>query len=304
MPFGLKNMRATYQRLVNQMFSNQIGRNVEVYVDDMLIKIKEEVDHLDDLKETFNTLKQYSMKLNPSKCAFGVSSRKFLGFLVSQRGIEANPEKVKAILEMSFLKAIKEVQSLTGRVAALNKFVSKATDKCLPFFKTLKRTFVWTEECETAFQELKHYLSNPSLLSPSNEGKDLFLYLAVSATTINATLIRQENRIQLLVYYISQAFQGAEARYPQIEKITFTLIVALRKLRPYFQVNPIIIMMYQPIKKAMNKPEAAGRTVQWAIELSQFDIKYRPRTAIKAQILADFIAEFTAPELQENQEEL
>ena len=138
MPFGLKNVRATYQRLVNQMFSNQIGRNVEVYVDDMLIKSKEEVDHLDDLKETFNTLGQYSMKLNPSKCAFGVSSGKFLGFMVSQRGIEANPEKVKAILEMSSPNAVKEVQSLTGRVAALNKFVSKATDKCLPFFKTLK----------------------------------------------------------------------------------------------------------------------------------------------------------------------
>ena len=93
MPFGLKNAGATYQRLVNRMFNNQIGRNVEVYVDDMLVKSKEEEDHLDDLKETFNTLRQYIMKLNPSKCAFGVSSGKFLGFMVSQRGIEANPKK-------------------------------------------------------------------------------------------------------------------------------------------------------------------------------------------------------------------
>ena len=101
MPFGLKNARATYQRLVNQMFKKQIGKNVEVYVDDMLVKSKEKEDHLDDLEETFNTLKQYNMKLNPSKCAFGVSSGKFLGFIVSKRGIEANPEKVRAILEMS-----------------------------------------------------------------------------------------------------------------------------------------------------------------------------------------------------------
>ena len=90
MPFGLKNVGATYQRLVNQMFNKQIGRNVRVYVDDMLIKSKEEEDHLNDLKQMFNTLRQYSMKLNPYKCAFGISSGKFLGFVVSQRGIEAN----------------------------------------------------------------------------------------------------------------------------------------------------------------------------------------------------------------------
>ena len=83
MPFGLKNAEATYQRLVNQMFEKQIGRNVEVYINDMLVKSKEEEDHLDDLKETFNTLRQYNMKLNPSKCAFRISSRKFLWFMVS-----------------------------------------------------------------------------------------------------------------------------------------------------------------------------------------------------------------------------
>ena len=206
MPFGLKNARATYQRLVNQMFKKQIGRNVEVYVDDMLVKSREEEDHLDDLRETFNTFRQYNMKLNPSKCAFGVSSGKFLGFIVSQRGIEANPEKVRAILKMSLPRTTKEVQSLTGRVVAFNRFVSKATDKYLPFFKTLKKAFAWTEECEIAFQELKHYLSNPPLLSPSKEGEDLFLYLAVSITTVSAVLIREENRVQLLVYYVSQAF--------------------------------------------------------------------------------------------------
>ena len=109
MPFGLKNAGATYQRLVNKMFSAQIGRNMEVYVDDMLVKSKEESTHLDDLKETFTTLRQYQMKLNPSKCAFGVASGKFLGFMVSQRGIEANPEKVKAILNMTSPKTVKEV---------------------------------------------------------------------------------------------------------------------------------------------------------------------------------------------------
>ena len=134
------------------------------------------------------------------------------------------------------------MQSLTGRVAALNRFVFKAMDKCLPFFKTLKKAFGWTEECETTFQELKHYLSNPLLLSPSKEGEDLFLYLAVSVTAVSAALIKEESKVQLSMYYVSQAFQGAEARYLRIKKITFALIVASRKLLPYFQANPIIVM--------------------------------------------------------------
>ena len=192
--FRLKNAGATYQRLVNKIFSKQIGRNMEVYVDDMLFKSKEEPAHLDDLKETFTTLRQYQMKLNPNKCVFGVASGKFLGFMVSQRGIEANPEKVKAILDMASPKTVKEVQKLTRRIAALNRFIFKAIDKCLPFFKTLKQAFYWTDECETTFQELKRYLSNPPLLSLSKEGESLYLYLAVSTTAMSAALIRKEDK--------------------------------------------------------------------------------------------------------------
>ncbi|XP_030932161.1 uncharacterized protein LOC115957947 [Quercus lobata] len=193
-------------------------------------------------------------------------------------------------------KTVKDVQKLTGRIAALNRFVSRATDKCLPFFKTLKQAFAWTDECEAAFQELKQYLSSPPLLSPSKEGENLYLYLAVLASAVSAALIREEGKKQLPVYYVSQAFQGAESRYPRIEKIAFALIVASRKLRQYFQSNPILVMTDQPIKKSMSKPEAARRMVQWAIELSQFDIEYHPRTAIKAQALADFITEFMFPD--------
>ena len=141
MPFGLKNAGATYQRLVNHMFRPQIGRNVKVYVDDMLVKSQDEGKYLDDLQETFDTLRQYNMRLNPSKCAFRVSFGKFLGFMVSHKGIEANPDKIQVILNMEPPRNIKEVQSLTGRVVDLNRFVSKATDKCLLFFKVLKKTF-------------------------------------------------------------------------------------------------------------------------------------------------------------------
>ena len=164
--FGLKSTSASYQRLMNKMFVNQIGRNVQVYVDDMLVKSRREDDHLEDLKETFDTLRSYNMKLNPSKCAFGVTAGKFLGVMVSQRGIEANPDKIRAIIEMAPPRNVKEVQSLNGKVAALNKFVSRATDKCLPFCRTLKKSFEWTTECQQVFEDLKAYLSSPLLLSP------------------------------------------------------------------------------------------------------------------------------------------
>jgi ribonuclease HI len=295
MPFGLKNAGATYQRLVNKMFHDQIGRNVEVYVDDMLVKSKNDEDHLSDLKETFQTLRRYNMKLNPAKCVFGVSSGKFLGFMVSQRGIEANPDKIKAILDMSPPKTIKEVQSLTGKAAALNRFVSRSTDKCLPFFRTLRKAFQWTEECQKAFEELKAYLSSPPLLSPSQTGEELYLYLAVSASAVSSALIREEERVQKPVYYTSRALRGAEERYSNMEKLAFALLIASRKLRPYFQSHPIVVLTDYPLRKAMNKPDAAGRLVQWSIEMSEFHIDYRPRTAIKAQALADFIAEFTQP---------
>ena len=137
-PFELKNTGATYQRLMNRMFHNQICKNVEVYINDMLVKSKEEDDHLKDLEETFNTLRKYQMKLNPSKCAFNVSSD--------------NLDKIKAILEMQPPRNIKETQGLTERIAAFNRFVSRSTDKCLPFFKVLKKAFEWTDKCQQAFE--------------------------------------------------------------------------------------------------------------------------------------------------------
>ena len=148
MSFGLKNSGATYQRLINKIFAHQIERNVQVYVDDMPMKSQREDGHLDDLKVTFDTLHSYNMKLNPSKCAFVVMAGKFLGFMESQRGIEVNPNKIQAIMEMTPPRNIKEMQSLNGKVVALNRFVLRAMDKCLPFFRTLKKSFEWTAECQ------------------------------------------------------------------------------------------------------------------------------------------------------------
>ncbi|KAL0394641.1 UNVERIFIED_CONTAM: hypothetical protein Slati_4430300 [Sesamum latifolium] len=128
MPFGLKNAGATYQRLMDKIFRPQIGRNVEVYVDDMLVKSKKAEDHVTDLEETFSVFRKYRLKLNPAKCAFGVRGGHFLGFMVTQRGIEANPLKIKAILDMKVPAYINEVQRLTGRIVALSRFISKSAE--------------------------------------------------------------------------------------------------------------------------------------------------------------------------------
>ena len=213
----------------------------------MLVKSRREEDHLKDLRETFDTLRSYNMKLNPGKCAFGVTARKFLGFMVSQRGIEANPDKIQAIMEMTPPRNVKEVQSLNGKVVALNRFVSRATNKCLPFFRTLKKSFEWTTECQRAFEELKAYLSAPPLLSPSQPGEELFLYLSVSPAAVSAALIREEEKVQKPVYYASRVLRGAEERYPPMEKLAFALVTVARKLKPYFQAHMVVVLTDRPL---------------------------------------------------------
>ena len=164
MPFELKNAGATYQRLINRMFQKQIGAMMEVYIDDMLVKSTKSDLHIAHVSEAFQILRNYNMKLNPAKCAFDVSTGKFLGFIVNHRGIEANPDKIRAVLDMPSPSGIKEVHRLTGRIAALSRFVSRAIDKCQPFFQVLKKAFQWDAKCEEAFTALKAYLSSPPIL--------------------------------------------------------------------------------------------------------------------------------------------
>ncbi|KAM1268699.1 hypothetical protein ACFX13_001023 [Malus domestica] len=188
MHFGLKNAETTYQRLVNSMFVKQIGKSMEVYVDDMLVKRKHADQHITNLSETFTIMK----RLNPNKCAFGVGFGKFISFMISQRGIEANPEKIKAILDMKEPVTSKDIQSLTGKMAALTRFISTAIDRCAPFFKALKgskKYITWTDECAEAFKNLKYYISKAHLLSKPEVGDILIIYLSASASAVSSILI-------------------------------------------------------------------------------------------------------------------
>ena len=267
---------------------------MEVYIDDMLVKSTIADLHIAHLSEAFQILRNYNMKLNPAKCAFGVSDGKFLGFIVNHRGIEANPDKIKAVLDMPSPSGIKEVQRLTGRIAALSRFVSRASDKCQPLFQILKKAFQWDTKCEEAFSALKTYLSSPPILVSPAEGELLTLYLAVSDFSTSAVLVRDKERVQHPVYYCSRALRGADERYPRMEKLILALVTAARKLRPYFQAHTIEVPTEYAMKQVLHKPETSGRLMKWAIELSEFDIRYRPKIAIKGQVLVNFVMEFAS----------
>ncbi|KAL5808663.1 hypothetical protein ACOSQ3_029354 [Xanthoceras sorbifolium] len=269
MPFGLKNAGATYQRLVNKMFASMLGQTMEVYIDDMLVKSLIADQHLDHLRQSFDIIDKYGMKLNPTKCSFRVSSGKFLGYLVTKRGVEANPDQLQSAMDLRKSKS-----------------------------------FDWNQASEDAFQNIKRYLADPPLLSKPKEGETLLLYLAVSETAVSAVLVREKDGKQLLVYYISKTLLDAETRYTQLEKLALALVTAARKLRPYFQCHTISVLTAFPLKNILHKPELSGRLVKWAVELSEYDVNYQPRTVIKSQVLADFIADFTPGILQRAEEEL
>ncbi|KAK0575146.1 hypothetical protein LWI29_034598 [Acer saccharum] len=273
---------------------------MEVYMDDMLTKSTTVEKHTEDLKETFDVLRKYQMKLNPSKCVFGVPSGRFLGFQVHQRGIKVNPEKIKALEGMASPKTLKDVQRLTGCLASLNRFIAKSTDKCAPFFKAIKKGkgLEWSTECEEAFQKLKEYLERAPILSKPVVGETLYLYLSVTEVATSSVLIRLEEGIQKPVYYTSKALLPAETRYSPAEKIALALITSARKLRPYFQAHTIEVYTDCPLKLILQKPEVSGRLTKWAVELSEYDIRYTPKAAIKGQAVSDFIAEFTEPDAE------
>jgi hypothetical protein len=193
MPYGLKNTLPTFVRAMSKTFGDLIREKVEVYVDDIMVKTKRGSTLVEDLTLVFDKLRATRTKLNPKKCVFGVSTGKLLGFLVSHRGIEANPEKIKAIETMRPLARIKDVQKLTGSLAALSRFILRLVERALPFFKLLRKSgpFSCTEEAERAFQELKQHLVSLSILAALEPGEPLYLYIAAATGVVSMVLVAE-----------------------------------------------------------------------------------------------------------------
>ncbi|GJX85506.1 reverse transcriptase domain-containing protein [Tanacetum coccineum] len=206
MPFGLKNAGATYQRLVDKAFDNQVGRNIEVYVNDLVIKSHIEAEMLRDIDETFRTLRKINMKLNPKK-----------------------------LLQLSSPRIIKEVHSLNGKLASLNRFLSKSAEKSMPLFKTLKKCikksdFHWTPEAKQAFKQLKQHLSELPLLVATKPKEELIVYLSASNGAISAVLMTERGTVQTPVYFVSRVLQGPELNYTPMKKLVLSLVFVAKRL--------------------------------------------------------------------------
>jgi hypothetical protein len=191
MTFGLKNAGATYQKAIQKCLESQIGKNVEAYIDAVVVKTTDADELIADLAQTFANFRHYRWKLNPEKCIFGVPSDKLLGFMVSHRGIEANPTKVDTIRRMNRPTRNKDVMKLTGIMAALGRFISKLGEKGLPFFKLMNKSdrFEWTDEADQALEELKSFLTTPPIMVPPAPKETLLLYISASSQVISTVLV-------------------------------------------------------------------------------------------------------------------
>ncbi|GJR22429.1 reverse transcriptase domain-containing protein [Tanacetum coccineum] len=252
-------------------------KNLEAYVDDMVIKSKEETSLLADIAETFEGLKTINMKLNPKKCSFGVEEGKFLGYMVTSEGIRANPKKTKAISDLQSPKTLKEMQSLSGKLASLNRFLAKSAERALPFFNTLKNItkenkheYRWTAEAEEAFQQMKRLIMSLPSLTPPFPEETLYAYLAVSREAVSAVLLTDRNGRQCPVQYVSRTLNEAERNYSPLEKLALSLVNMTRRT------------------------EASGKLAKYAVEIGTYKISFIPRNAVKGQVLADFLSD--APE--------
>ena len=244
MSFGLKNTGSTYQRMMTKMFEPQLGKVIEVYIDDMVVKSKVVSEHVRDLEVIFGILREYKLRLNASKCSFGVGSGKFLGYIVTHSGIEVSSDQIKAIHNLQAPRNPKEVQKLIGMITALNRFISRSVDRCGPFYLLMNKWkgFEWSEDCALAFQQLKEYLSRPPIMSSPEADEVLFAYIAVAPHIVSLVLIRVDNGIQRPVYYVSKSLHKAEVLYLPLEKVILVVVHATWKLPHYFQAHTVIVL--------------------------------------------------------------
>jgi ribonuclease HI len=307
MPEGLKNAGSTFSRLTKMVLESQVDHNIFTYVDDIVVASKSKKDHLADLAETFANTRDARLRLNPEKCVFGVRQGKILGYLVSHRGIEANPTKIQAIINMTPPQSTRDVQRLIGRLATLNRFISKSVERSLPFLKTLRgaKDFTWGPEQAASFASLKQHLSDLAILTSPDPLLPLLLYITASPHAVNTALVQEQDREgttrQCPVYYVSEVLTASKCNMTELEKISYAIVMASRKLRHYFEAFKVRVTSDRGLGELFRNPDASVRIAKWAAELSDYHITFEPRTTIKSQVLVDFIVDWTGPITQQDE---
>ena len=211
----------------------------------MIVKSKDHKGHIPALRKFFERIQFYRLRLNPKKCTFEVTFEKLLGFIVSQRGIEVNPKKIKKIVEMKHLRTEKEIQGFLGRIQYISRFIAQLIMTCEPIFRLLKKEVptVWNEQCQKAFKKIKSYLMKPPILVPSFPKKPLLLYFTTIDIAMRALLAQylEETRKEKAVYYISKKVLPYEEKYSPLKKTCVALVWATHKLKHYMLAYKILL---------------------------------------------------------------
>ena len=239
--------------MMTRMFKPQLGKNIEIYIDDMVFKSKLESKYVNDLGNIFEILRRHKLQLNASKCSFGVGLGKFLGYMVTHRRIKVNFDQIKAINNLQPLQNSKEVQKLIGMTTALNRFISQSADRYRPFFQLLNKWkgFEWTKECILAFQQLMEYLFRPPIMSILEVDEVLFAYIIVAPHAVSLVLVRVDNGVQKPIYYVSKSLHEAEVRYLPLEKAILVVVHDTCKLPHYFQSHIVVVPTQLPLRSLL-----------------------------------------------------
>ncbi|XP_059650407.1 uncharacterized protein LOC132296208 [Cornus florida] len=303
MPFGLKNAGATYQRAMNSIFHDMIGRFMEIYIDDVVVKSSAKRQHLEHLKRAFERMRIHKLKMNPLKCAFGVSAGNFLGFLVHKRGIEVDQNKVKAIINVRAPANKKQVQRFFGQVGFLRRFISNHAGRVYVFSTLVKlkshEKFHWDKSHQKAFDKIKEYLANPPVVMPPRKKWPLKLYLSAAEESIGSMLAQDnEHGKEQAVYYLSRVLTDVECRYSSIEKLCLSLYYSAMKLRVYMRpVDVYILCQTNVIKYMLSRPLITCRIGKWALALMEFNFIYVSQKSVKGRVLADFLADHPSTDI-------
>jgi hypothetical protein len=311
MPFGLKNTGATYQRAMNSIFHDMIGKYMEVYIDDIVAKSQDFDKLLRNLEQAFIRIRKHQLKMNPLKCAFGVTAGKFLGFLVHNQGIEVDKNKAKAILQPKPPSNKKELQRLLEQINFLRRFIANVAGRTKVFSYLLRlkdhEAFVWNEEHQKAFDAIKQYLATPPMLIPHREGKPLKLYISATQDSIGSLLAQdnEDGHEQAIFFYLSRILNQTKCRYSTVEKFCLALYFSTLKLRQYMLAYVMfIIAQTDVIKYMLSKPILSGRMCKWSLSLVEFNLLYVPQKVVKGQALTDFLVDHPfddMPEIEEAQ---